>query len=87
MSSDDEAEELAQLRAQRAERTGVPDAVRSAFGTSQHFVPLELPCGVADKAPGVFREHFGSTIRNSKCQQQTTSKNLITGCHLQPLSQ
>ena len=29
MSSDDEEAELAQLRAQRSERTGVPDAVGS----------------------------------------------------------
>ena len=37
MSSDDEEAELAQLRAQRSERTGVPDAVGSCVGLRKAF--------------------------------------------------
>lgn len=38
MSSDDDAEELRQLRVQRAERTGISDAVSSAFRHKSLFV-------------------------------------------------
>ena len=75
MASDEEEEELAQLRAQRSQRTGVTDLVRRADGTGQHLGCVCTPsvCWVyllaVDRAATAKAQGFASAERPSTTEK------------------